>query len=35
MNHRQKEDAINEVNVLKSLKHPFIVSYHDSFTEKK
>ena len=31
---RQQSDVINEVNVLKQLRHPFIVRYYDSFAEK-
>lgn len=35
MDDKQRHDAINEIQVLKSLKHPFIVTYHESFIEKK
>jgi len=34
MNRKQRHDAINEVRVLSSLKHPYVVSYHESFMEK-
>eukprot|EP00747_Dinoflagellata_sp_TGD_P166978 gnl/TRDRNA2_/TRDRNA2_190611_c0_seq1.p1 gnl/TRDRNA2_/TRDRNA2_190611_c0~~gnl/TRDRNA2_/TRDRNA2_190611_c0_seq1.p1 ORF type:complete len:399 (-),score=43.36 gnl/TRDRNA2_/TRDRNA2_190611_c0_seq1:27-1169(-) len=33
MDKKQRRDAINEVRVLSSLKHPYIVSYRESFTE--
>lgn len=33
MDGKQRRDAINEVKVLSSLKHPYIVSYRESFTE--
>merc|ERR1719456_1832319 len=29
----QQGDAVNEVKVLSSLKHPYIVRYHESFVE--
>jgi len=29
----QQDDAVNEVKVLSSLKHPYIVRYHESFVE--
>merc|ERR1719253_2385986 len=35
MDQKQRKDAINEVRVLSSLKHPYIVSYRESFTENK
>lgn len=35
MDSKQRKDAINEVRVLSSLKHPYIVSYRESFTEHK
>jgi len=35
MDSKQKNDSINEIQVLKSLKSPFIVTYHESFVEKK
>lgn len=31
---QQKEEAMNEVKVLKSLRHPFIISYRESFIVK-
>jgi len=33
MDMKQKQDAINEVRVLSSLKHPYIVGYKESFSE--
>jgi NIMA (never in mitosis gene a)-related kinase len=35
MDGKQRKDAINEVKVLSSLKHPYIISYRESFTEGK
>lgn len=35
MDSKMRKDAINEVKVLSSLKHPYIVSYRESFTENK
>jgi NIMA (never in mitosis gene a)-related kinase len=35
MDTKQRKDAINEVKVLSSLKHPYIISYRESFTEGK
>jgi NIMA (never in mitosis gene a)-related kinase len=35
MDSKQRKDAANEVKVLSSLKHPYIVSYRESFTENK
>ena len=35
MDRKQKEEAVNEVNVLKSMRHPFIVGYRESFMDKK
>jgi NIMA (never in mitosis gene a)-related kinase len=35
MDRKQKEDSINEVKVLKSLNHPFIIAYRESFVDKK
>mmetsp|Transcript_51829 Transcript_51829/g.82403 ORF Transcript_51829/g.82403 Transcript_51829/m.82403 type:complete len:447 (-) Transcript_51829:356-1696(-) len=34
LDREQQEDAVNEVKVLSSLKHPYIVRYHESFIEK-
>lgn len=33
MDTKQRSDAVNEVRVLSSLKHPYIVSYRESFCE--
>lgn len=33
MGNKERSDAINEVKVLSQLKHPYIVSYHQSFIE--
>jgi len=35
MDSKQRKDAANEVKVLSSLKHPYIVSYRESFTEHR
>lgn len=35
MDNKQRKDAANEVKVLASLKHPYIVSYRESFTEHR
>jgi NIMA (never in mitosis gene a)-related kinase len=35
MDGKQRKDAINEVKVLSSLKHPYIVSYRESYTENR
>jgi NIMA (never in mitosis gene a)-related kinase len=35
MDQKQRKDAINEVKVLSSLKHPYIVSYRESFAENR
>ena len=35
MDKKQRRDAINEVRVLSALKHPYIVSYRESFSEKQ
>lgn len=35
MDSKQRRDAINEVRVLSCLKHPYIVSYRESFSENK
>ena len=34
MNMKQRREASNEANVLKSMKHPYIISYKESFMEK-
>lgn len=31
---KQKENALNEVRILASVKSPYIISYKDSFIEK-
>jgi NIMA (never in mitosis gene a)-related kinase len=33
MGNKERSDAINEVKVLSQLKHPYIVSYHQSFID--
>jgi len=33
MDRKQRRDAVNEVKVLSCLKHPYIVSYRESFSE--
>lgn len=35
MDSKQRKDAVNEVKVLSSLKHPYIVSYRESFQENR
>jgi len=35
MDSKQRKEAANEVKVLASLKHPYIVSYRESFTENR
>jgi NIMA (never in mitosis gene a)-related kinase len=35
MDRKQKEEAINEVHVLKAMRHPYIITYRESFMEKK
>lgn len=35
MDSKQRKDAANEVKVLSSLKHPYIISYRESFTEHR
>lgn len=35
MDYKQKEEAVTEVQVLKEMDHPYIVSYHESFIDKK
>ena len=34
MDRKQKEEALNEVHVLKSMRHPYIVTYRESFMNK-
>jgi len=35
MDRKQREDAINEVHVLKAMKHPYIITYKESFMDKR
>ena len=35
MDRKQREDAINEVHVLKAMRHPYIVTYKESFMDKR
>ena len=35
MDKKQREEALNEITVLKALRHPYIVTYRESFMEKK
>ena len=35
MEKKQKQDALNEVWVLKAMKHPYIITYWESFMDKK
>ena len=35
MDRKQKEEALNEVHVLKAMRHPYIITYHESFMDKK
>ena len=35
MDKKQREDAINEVHVLKSMRHPYIITYKESFMDKR
>lgn len=35
LSHRERSDAINEVQILAQLKSPFVVCYYDSFIEKE
>ena len=34
MDRKQKEEALNEVHVLKAMRHPYIVTYRESFMNK-
>lgn len=34
MDRKQKEEALNEVHVLKAMRHPYIVTYRESFMSK-
>jgi len=35
MDRKQREEALNEVLVLKAMRHPYIITYRESFMEKK
>lgn len=35
MERKQKEEALNEVHILKAMRHPYIVTYRESFIEKR
>ena len=35
MERKQKEEALNEVHVLKAMRHPYIVTYRESFMDKR
>jgi NIMA (never in mitosis gene a)-related kinase len=35
MDRKQREEALNEVTVLRALQHPYIISYRESFIDKK
>jgi NIMA (never in mitosis gene a)-related kinase len=35
MDRKQREEALNEVTVLRALQHPYIISYRESFMDKK
>ncbi len=35
MEKKQKQDALNEVWVLKAMRHPYIITYRESFMDKK
>jgi len=35
MDRQQKEDALNEIHVLRALHHPFIITYVESFLDKR
>ncbi len=35
MDRKQKDDAINEVHVLKAMRHPYIITYRESFMDKR
>jgi serine/threonine protein kinase len=34
LNSKERADAVNEVQLLASLRHPYIITYRDSFVEK-
>ncbi len=35
MERKQKEEALNEVHILKAMRHPYVVTYRESFIEKR
>lgn len=35
MEKRKRQEAVNEIHVLKKLKSPFIIGYRESFIDKK
>lgn len=35
MDKKQKQDALNEVRVLKAMRHPYIITYRESFMDRK
>ena len=35
MDRKQKEEALNEVTFLKAMRHPYIITYRESFMDKK
>ena len=35
MDRKQKEDALNEVHVLKAMRHPYIITYRESFMDRR
>lgn len=35
MERKQKEEALNEVYVLKAMRHPYIVTYRESFMDRR
>lgn len=35
MDNKQKEEALNEVTVLKAMRHPYIITYRESFMDKR
>ncbi len=34
MDKKQKEEAVVEVHVLKAMRHPYIVTYRESFMDR-
>ncbi len=35
MARKQRKDAINEVHVLKAMRHPYIITYKESYMDKR